>query len=87
MTTGENGNQTREAVGVFGDADTMQQAINDLLSSGFDHADLSLLASEDTVEEKLGHKYKKVAEIEDDADSSCWAPWVLSASSSRPAAH
>jgi len=67
MTTGENGNQTREAVGVFGDADTMQQAINDLLSSGFDHADLSLLASEETVEEKLGHKYKKVAEIEDDA--------------------
>jgi hypothetical protein len=37
MTTGENGNRTREAVGVFGDADTMQQAIDDLLSSGFDH--------------------------------------------------
>ena len=59
MTTGEKGNQIREAVGVFGDADTMQQAIDDLLSSGFDHADLSLLASESTVDEKLGHKYKK----------------------------
>jgi len=45
----------------------MQLAINDLLSSGFDRAELSLLAAEETVNEKLGHKYKKVAEIEDDA--------------------
>ena len=45
----------------------MQQAIDDLLSSGFDRAELSLLASEWTVDEKLGNKYKKVAEIEDDA--------------------
>jgi hypothetical protein len=67
MTTDEKNNQIREAVGVFGDADTMQQAIDDLLSSGFDRAELSLLASESTVDEKLGHKYKKVAEIEDDA--------------------
>ena len=67
MTTSEKGNQIREAVGVFGDADAMQQAIEDLLSSGFEHADLSLLASEETVDKKLGHKYKKVTEIEDDA--------------------
>ncbi len=67
MTSSEKSNQIREAVGVFGDADAMQQAIEDLLSSGFDHAELSLLASEETVDEKLGHKYKKVAEIEDDA--------------------
>ena len=67
MTTSEKGNQIREAVGVFGDADTMQQAIDDLLSSGFKHADLNLLASEETVDKKLGHKYKKVTEIEDDA--------------------
>jgi hypothetical protein len=40
MTTSEKGNQIREAVGVFGDADAMQQAIEDLLSSGFDHAEL-----------------------------------------------
>lgn len=67
MTTSEKGNQIREAVGVFGDADAMQTAIEELLSSGFKHADLSLLASEETVDKKLGHKYKKVAEIEDDA--------------------
>jgi hypothetical protein len=45
----------------------MQSAIWDLLSSGFDHAELSLLASEVTVDNKLGHKYKKVEELEDDA--------------------
>lgn len=67
MTTNEKCSQIREAVGVFGDADSMQHAIEDLLSSGFDRAELSLLASEETVDEKLGHKYNKVAEIEDDA--------------------
>ena len=67
MTTSEKGNEIREAVGVFGDADAMQNAIEELLSSAFTHADLSLLASEETVDKKLGHKYKKVTEIEDDA--------------------
>ena len=51
-----------EAVGVFKAAEALQEAIDDLLSSGFDRADLSLLASEHAVEEKLGHKYQKVAE-------------------------
>lgn len=67
MTVNEKGDQIREAVGVFGDADAMQQAIEDILSSGFKHDDVSLLASEETVDKKLGHKYRKVAEIEDDA--------------------
>ncbi|MCB8840169.1 hypothetical protein [Aurantimonas sp. VKM B-3413] len=35
--------------------------------SGFDRADLSLLASRATVEEKLGHGYRSVRELEDDA--------------------
>ncbi len=55
-----------EAVGVFKAAEALQEAIDDLLSSGFDRADLSLLASEHADEEKLGHKYQKVAEVEDD---------------------
>lgn len=66
MSTNEEYSKIREAVGVFDDADTMQLAIDDLLSSGFDRSELSLLASEEAVDEKLGHKYKKVAEIEDD---------------------
>jgi hypothetical protein len=67
MTTNEEGRQIPEAVGVFGDADSMQHAIEDLLSSGLDRGEPSLLASEETVDEKLGHKYNNVAEIEDDA--------------------
>jgi len=56
----------REAVGVFDGPETLQAAIDDLMSSGFDRAELSLLAAEKTVDEKLGHKYRKIAELEDD---------------------
>lgn len=59
--------EIREAVGVFADADSLEQAIDDLLTSGFDRAEVSLLAGEDTVEEKLGHKYRKASELEDEA--------------------
>jgi hypothetical protein len=67
MTAVEQGEKVREAVGVFTTADALQHAVDDLMSSGFDRADLSLLAAESTVEEELGHKYRKVAELEDDA--------------------
>ncbi len=56
----------REAVGVFQTVDAFQEAIDELLSSGFDRAELSLMASEKAVEEKLGHKYRKAPELEDD---------------------
>lgn len=55
-----------EAVGVFDNADPLQEAIDELLESGFDRAEISLLAGERTVEEKLGHAYEKVTELEDD---------------------
>ncbi len=66
MTANEAGKTIREAVGVFKSAETLLEAIDELTSSGFDRAELSLLASEHAVEEKLGHKYRKVAELEDD---------------------
>ena len=56
----------REAVGVFNRPEDLQAAIDELLSSGFHRAELSLLASEDVVEEKLGHRYKKVGALADD---------------------
>lgn len=63
----DEGNRTiREAVGVFDNPDTLQEAIDELMSSGFDRAQLSLLASEKAIDEKLGHKYQKIAELEDD---------------------
>jgi hypothetical protein len=59
-------NAVREAVGVFHDHDQMMEAADELMSSGFDRAQLSVLAGEQTVEEKLGHQFKKVSELEDD---------------------
>jgi len=59
-------NSAREAVGVFHDESALQGAVDELLLAGFDRANLSLLASAHAVEEKLGHKYDKVAEVEDD---------------------
>jgi hypothetical protein len=55
-----------EAVGIFHSSEDLQGAIDELLSSGFDRAELSLLASEEAVEEKLGHGYKRVSELADD---------------------
>lgn len=56
----------REAIGVFSRSDDLQDAIDELLSSGFNRADLSLLAGEQAVEEKLGHWYEKVGGLADD---------------------
>lgn len=58
-----------EAVGVFHSADDLQAAMDELQSSGFMRQELSILADEKTVEEKLGHRYKRVREAEDDKDS------------------
>ena len=44
----------------------MQDAIDELLGSGFHRAELSLLASEGAVQAKLGHRYEKVNVLADD---------------------
>ena len=56
----------REAVGVFHDRDSFQNAVGDLMSAGFDRSELSLLAGERTIEAKLGHAYRRVQELEDE---------------------
>jgi len=66
MTSMWTGRVVREAVGVFHSADDLQAAIDELLTSGFDRADLSLLAGQEAVDRKLGPPYRKVAELEDD---------------------
>jgi hypothetical protein len=58
--------QVREAVAVFDSAETLEAAIDELQSSGFDRAEISLLAGEKTVTEMLGRHYKRVADLEDD---------------------
>jgi hypothetical protein len=56
----------REAVGVFHDRESFQGAVEDLMSAGFDRSELSLLAGERAIEDKLGHAYRRVQELEDD---------------------
>jgi hypothetical protein len=58
----------REVVGVFSDADALETAANELLASGFARARISLLAGEKAIVEKLGHKYEKVEELEDNLE-------------------
>lgn len=55
----------REAVGLFADQDALQGAIDELLSSGFDRAELSLLAAEHVVQDKLGYSIRR-SDLEDD---------------------
>ncbi len=64
--TEEGAGKVREAVGVFHDGRTFQEAIDDLLNSSFDYSELSLLAGEHTIMEKLGHEIERVKDAEDD---------------------
>ncbi len=55
----------REAVGIFHDSQALKSAADALMLNGFDRADLSILASESAVEEKLHSAYTAV-DLEDD---------------------
>ncbi len=54
-----------EAIGVVETQDDFQDAADDLLTHGFDHSDISLLAGEQEVRQKLHHGYGKVRLMED----------------------
>jgi hypothetical protein len=56
----------REVVGVLADAAALEGAIVELLAFGFEEAQITLLAGEKAIVEKLGHRYKRVEELEDD---------------------
>lgn len=58
-----------EAVGVFDNAENLQQAVDRLQEQGFDRAEISVLASEVAIKEKLGHIYQRIEEAEDDPES------------------
>jgi hypothetical protein len=55
-----------EAVAVFEDVGDLDAAVEELRQAGFRKSDISLLATEDAVERKLGHRYERVEELEDD---------------------
>jgi hypothetical protein len=48
--------QVREVVALFSDAHELEAAVQDLLTNGFDHGDLSVLAREKVVRDRLGHR-------------------------------
>ncbi|MBU6463397.1 MAG: hypothetical protein KGK01_04185 [Bradyrhizobium sp.] len=54
-----------EAVGVFADPDAVEAVIGELEVSGFDRATISVLATDRTVKERVGHLYHSVADMED----------------------
>lgn len=58
-----------EAVAVFDDSDRLQAAVDDLLNGGFDQAEISLLATDRAVEDKLGHFYERVQPLGDAPDA------------------
>ncbi len=64
-----SGRTVREAVAVFDDVDSLEAAVEDLKAAGFADEDLSMLAGHDTVEAKLGHRYERVEELEDEPDA------------------
>jgi hypothetical protein len=55
-----------EAVAVFHDVSHLEAAVEELRAAGFGQHDISLLATEHAVNRKLGHRYERVEELEDD---------------------
>ena len=55
-----------EAVAVFHDVSDLDAAVEELRAAGFDRDDISLLATEQAGKKKLGHRYERVEELEDD---------------------
>jgi hypothetical protein len=58
-----------EAVGVFDTFAAQQAAFYDLRSVGFHHSDISLLGSQEALEERLGKAYWRASALEDDPDA------------------
>lgn len=54
-----------EAVGIFQSADDLQAAVDDLLTQGFNRMDISVMASETAVQDKLRDFYVPARELED----------------------
>lgn len=63
---GATGTTVTEAVAVFHDVSALDRAVQELRDAGFKRNEISLLASEDAVAKKLGHRYERVEEMEDD---------------------
>jgi hypothetical protein len=65
-----------EAVALFHDVKSLQAAIDELLTSGFDQGCLSVLGNEKAIEDKLGHSYGSTRDLEDNPNvpRATWVP-------------
>jgi hypothetical protein len=65
-----------EAVALFHDVKSLQEAIDELLTSGFDQGCLSVLGNEKAIEDKLGHSYGSTKDLEDNPNvpRATWVP-------------
>lgn len=61
--------EVKEIAAIFHDADALENAVEDLESHGFDRAEISLLADENTIRERLGHIYSSAEKAMDDPDA------------------
>lgn len=69
MQENEEQHGVREAVGVFHKVDDLQAAIDELLSSGFNRAEISILGAQNAVEAKLGTPQISRAQLGDNAST------------------
>lgn len=73
MTRNTDEQTVREAVGIFFEASHLKEATDDLLQSGFEQAELGLLAGEEAVQRALGNVYKRTGESLESPDAPCTA--------------
>ena len=60
---------SKEVVAVFDDADALETAVNELETSGFDRAAISVLATSAKAERHIASLYRALREIEDSSDA------------------
>lgn len=65
LDPGERIVQDREVVAVFGDATALENAIEALQIAGTDRAQISVMSSQDAIDAKLGHRFRRVTDLAD----------------------
>ncbi|WP_173203460.1 hypothetical protein [Sphingopyxis sp. BSNA05] len=58
--------EVREVVSRFTNATEFEDAVEAVENHGIDRADISMIASHDAVQKKLGHHYSSLSQIEED---------------------
>jgi hypothetical protein len=63
---GQENYAAREALGVFLRADDLESAFDGLEQAGFGRAEISIMAAQETVAQKLGHRFESVRSLEEE---------------------